>query len=79
MGKLVLTLKSAQRKLSSLALQDQRETPPSLPVCLLAYPSYKRTFLPVHVREARAIQYFLKGIKNVAGSKPPSIRNLEKN
>lgn len=82
MGKLILTLEKAQRKLSSLALQEQRESPPSIPVCLLAlvYPSYKRRkFLPVHVREARAIQYFLKGIKNVARSKPSSIRNPEKN
>lgn len=82
MGKLILTLEKAQRKLSSLAVQEQMESPPSLPVCLLAlvYPSYKRRkFLPVHVREARAIQYFLKGIKNVARSKPPSIRNPEEN
>lgn len=65
-GKLFLTLKSAQRKLSSLALQEQRESPPSLPGRRLvpAYPSYKRRkFLPVHVRKAGAIQYFLKGIK----------------
>lgn len=82
MGKLIPTLEKAQRKLSSLAVQEQMESPPSLPVCLLAlvYPSYKRRkFLPVHVTEARAIQYFLAGIKNVARSKPPSIRNPEKN
>lgn len=82
LGKLILTLEKAQRKLSSLALQEERESPPSLPVCLLAlaYSSYKeRKFLPVHVREARAIQCCLKGIKNVARSKPPSIRNPEKN
>lgn len=35
-------------------------------------------FLPEHVREARAIQYFLKGIKNIVRSNPPSTETLKR-